>query len=233
MGCPPTDHHERRWNFAQRVRAMGVALSPLVLSWAAWIKHFAEDADFEELFKIVTTGFSCAFDELPQKWYQVDNYVPEQHKPVVTKALQKEIDARRYMPVEPNSMPGIAALGVVDTDHSNFEKVRIVHDLSRPRGSSTNDRIDFVTKSFPTVKSAYAYMRPKWYMCKVDLTAAYRSVPLNSKLWRHVGLEWDGRAYRDVYMPFGIGRTGWLRHDHSGTSATVQVPRPTRHCGLY
>jgi hypothetical protein len=30
------------------------------------------------------------------------------------------------------------------------------------------------------------------------------SVPLSTKLWRHVGLERDGQAYCDVYMPFGM-----------------------------
>jgi hypothetical protein len=124
--------------------------------------------------------------------------------PVVHKAIKQEIDAHRYVPVVAQSLAGIAALGVVDKDHSNFEKIRVVLDLLRAKWTSTNDRVEFVTRSFPTVKDAFALLRPKWYMCKVYLTAAYISVPMDSKMWRYVGLEWDGQAYCDVYMPFGL-----------------------------
>jgi hypothetical protein len=69
----------------RNVLAIGAAVSPIVLAWAFWIEHFEDDADFAALFEIVTTGFTCAFDDSPQKWYQVDNHVPNEHKPVVAK----------------------------------------------------------------------------------------------------------------------------------------------------
>eukprot|EP00959_Pyramimonas_sp_CCMP1952_P146316 3063076-Pyramimonas_sp.AAC.1 len=54
---------------------------------------------------------------------------------------------------------GAATLGAVDKDHSNFVKIRVVHDVSRSKGSSTNEGITFDKSTFPSVADAFALLR--------------------------------------------------------------------------
>ena len=49
---------------------------------------------------------------------------------------------------------------MVDKDHYDMEKVRPVHNLSRPEGVSTNDGIDIPQSSLPTVGDAFATLKP-------------------------------------------------------------------------
>jgi len=71
-----------------------------------------------------------------------------------------------------------AWISVGSKDPSNFKKTRRIRDLSRPFGNSTNDLILVEKQSSLTVADAYARVRSPWYMCKVDLSAAYRYIPV-------------------------------------------------------
>jgi hypothetical protein len=68
-------------------------------------------------------------------------------------------------------------------------KVRVVHDLSRPIGTSTNLGITIEHCSLPSVRDAFDLLRPKWFQAKVDLTSAYRSVPIHPDHWAHQCME--------------------------------------------
>ncbi len=48
-----------------------------------------------------------------------------------------------------------AAMMVIDKDHFDFVKVRAVHSLWRPEGMSTNDEIDILQSSLPTVEDTF------------------------------------------------------------------------------
>jgi hypothetical protein len=92
----------------------------------------------------------------------------------------------------------------VDKDNSDMAKVRVVHDLSRPIGTSTNLGISIEHCSLPSVRDAFDLLRPKWFQAKVDLTSAYRSVPIHPDHWAHQCMEWDGIGYTDISSPFGV-----------------------------
>jgi hypothetical protein len=102
-----------------------------------------------------------------------------EHSDKVDAWLRSETAAGRYFTVDPLLARGTAALGVVDKDHSNFAMVWVVHDMSRPEGLSTNDGIDIPQSLLPSVVDASALLQPGWYQAKVDLTSAYRSVPVH------------------------------------------------------
>jgi hypothetical protein len=85
---------------------------------------------------------------------------------------------------------GITAIGVVDKQRSGFTKYRVVHDYSRPFGGSVNDGMSSVAKRefarFATLRSARDDMDPRAFMCKVDLSNAYRYVHMAPEWWpRH------------------------------------------------
>jgi hypothetical protein len=82
-------------------------------------------------------------------------------------------------------------------------KVRVVHDLSRPVGTSTNLGMSIEHCSLPKVRDAFDLLRSKWFQVKVDLTSAYRSVPVHPDHWAHQCMEWDGTGFADLSLPFG------------------------------
>jgi protein-S-isoprenylcysteine O-methyltransferase Ste14 len=94
-------------------------------------------------------------------FYKVPNYVPDVHAPKVAAWVAAETTAGRYAPIHHAFARGFAALGVVDKDHSNMAKVRVVHELSRPTGTSSNLDISIEHCSLPSVRDAFNLLRPK------------------------------------------------------------------------
>jgi len=156
---------------------------PVIDSAAAWFTTFSGDHDADYLLRGVTEGFSYDFVD-PEPGgppYAVPNYVPEERFAKVDTWVKGEVALGRYAEVSKDFLRGTAALGVVDKDHSNFEKVRVVHDFSRPLGTSTNLGISYVKASFASPDTAFSMLRPDMFMAKVDLSAAYRSIPAHPK----------------------------------------------------
>jgi hypothetical protein len=189
----------------------GVAICqfPVITQAAEWYITFAQDHDALFLLQGVTEGFSYQFEDPDPlgEFYSVANYVPTEHSDKVDAWVKAETVAGRYIPVDRDSTldpRGTAAIGVVDKDHSDFVKVRVVHDLSRPEDLSTNDGIDIPHSLFPTVGDAFALLQPGWYQAKVDLTSAYRSVPVHSTHWRYQCGEWAGVMFADCALSFGL-----------------------------
>ena len=172
----------------------------------AWYNMFCDDHDCEFLLNGVTSGFSYTHTEIDPggEFYVVPNYVDQAHWGKLDDWVSSESTLGHYVSMPRQLLRGAAALGAVDKDHSNFVKIRVVHDVSRPKGSSTNEGITFDKSTFPSVADAFALLRPFSYQAKVDLTAAYRSIPVACDLWRFQGLHWRGELYADTALPFGI-----------------------------
>ena len=86
--------------------------------------------------------------------------------------------------------------------------VRLIHDGSQPVGSSMNDYAHLDEHyRFQTIDDAAKLMAPGWYMAKVDLKSAYRSVPISPHSQQFTGLKWQfggGVVYfKDCKLPFG------------------------------
>ena len=76
--------------------------------------------------------------------------------------------------------------------------IRLIHDCSRPSGKSLNDyaNLEF-SQRFQIIGDATSLLQPGYYMAKVDLKSAYRSVSIKVVLNNQV-------AYlRDTKLPFG------------------------------
>jgi hypothetical protein len=126
--------------------------------------------------------------------------VEPEHETKVTERVAEMLAKGHIVPTSRDKVHGISAIGVVDKQRSGFLKYRVVHDLSRPLGGSVNDGIDIEKRKFASFKSACDYMRPKAYHCKVDLSDAYRSVPMAPEWWpRHVFSMERGGLYRPAY----------------------------------
>ena len=192
----------RLWEFIRRTEQAGGKVSEITLSTAQWIRLFKEDHDHKFLIEGAAFGFDWDAED-PGEFYEVPNYVDPEHEAKVTARVREELENGHIAVTSRDRVCGIAAIGVVDKQRSGFTKYRVVHDLSRPYEMSVNDHMAVDKRSFASFESACAYMTPRAYMCKVDLSNAYRSVPMAPKWWpRHV-FQWKGVVYQDLRMPFG------------------------------
>lgn len=128
---------------------------------------------------------------------------------VITKKLQEEIAEGTYKIVDrPATI--ISALHAIPKPDGG---IRLIHDCSLPPGKSVNDYATNDDFSFQTVREALEKIGPHWFLAKVDLRAAYRSVHLHESNWQYTGLQWRfGKADKltnlvDLRLPFGARKS--------------------------
>jgi hypothetical protein len=101
----------------------------------------------------------------------------------------------------------LSALGAIPKKDSN--KGRLIHDCSRPTGSSLNDFASTNHFQYQTIQDAVDLVTPKCYFAKVDLASTYRSVKIHPSNYKATGLKWqfqgdDHYTYMtDQHLPFG------------------------------
>jgi hypothetical protein len=88
------------------------------------------------------------------------------------------------------------------------DKVCVIHDLSRPHGGVNVFGVDSSVK-YATIDEALLFMSPNCFLGKIDLSEAYRSVPINPACFDLTGIHWlfDGDSeytyLYDARLPFG------------------------------
>ena len=97
-------------------------------------------------------------------------------------------------------------------------KVRLIHDCSRPEGLSLNSYAEIDKVQFQTVREATSLLKPGYYMAKVDLESAYRSVRVHPDDYESTGLKWrfpgesQPQYMFDTRLPFGAKRAPGIFH---------------------
>ena len=101
----------------------------------------------------------------------------------------------------------VSALGAVPKPDS--EELRLIHDCSMPSGLGVNSYIEIEKQKFQTIDDAVALLQKGYYMAKVDLRHAYRSVPVHPANYQALGLKWKFKGctkytyLMDTRLPFG------------------------------
>ena len=128
-----------------------------------------------------------------------------ENRVAVEAQIREEIANGRYQVVQ--ERPTItSALGALIKETTG--KVRLLHDASRPHGRALNDFATNTKFSYQTLYHATSSLQKGFYMAKLGLSSAYRSVKLRKADQHMAGLEWtfDGtnRVYlHDLRLPFG------------------------------
>jgi hypothetical protein len=140
----------------------------------------------------------------------VPNYVDEIHTEKVTTALERELTMGRVIRTSWEHVSGTAAIGIVDKQRSGFVKHRLILDLSRPDGLSTNARATVNKRVFPSVRDAMDVVRPGDFMARIDVSEFYRNFPMAFHHWRDLGFQWtvfgeeEPAIMCETRMPFGL-----------------------------
>ena len=97
-------------------------------------------------------------------------------------------------------------------------EVRLIHDCSRPHGQAVNDYITTDSFKFQTLDDAIKLLQPNYFMAKIDLRHAYRSVPIHPENYQFTGLKWQFSGdvhftyFYNTRLPFGAKRSPEIFH---------------------
>lgn len=171
-----------------------------------WEKVLDTDPDKEYLLAGIKKGFHILEGHTPDFNACVENYktASVNCKAQVESQLRAEVLVGKYVetPLKPRV---VSALGAIPKANGS---VRIIHDLSRPNRGLNQFVIDS-SVTYSTVDYATKFMGPDFYLTKLDLKSAYRSVPTHSDCHPYMGIAWKfGSSKNDTYLldtrlPFG------------------------------
>ena len=138
-----------------------------------------------------------------------DNHVSatcSENRKAVERQIVQEIRKGNYK-ITAQKPKIVSSLGCIPKPGS--EDVRLIHDASRPYGSALNDCTKFNKIHYTTIDEVVKLTPPNGYLAKVDLSQAYRSVPIAPSNYEYTGLKWcfeNSKAETYMYdkrLPFG------------------------------
>ena len=126
----------------------------------------------------------------------------------VSRAIQKEVNNGclagpfKNKPCVPFHCSPISAVAKPD------KSVRLLLDMSSPRGDALNEAIDPLVYSchYSHLDNAVGMVKKLGrgaYLCKIDLKNAFRICPVNRKDWWLLGFKWEGMYYVYIKLPYG------------------------------
>ena len=149
-------------------------------------------------------------------------------KDKVEEMILEEIEAGNY--VLSDCKPVIvSALGAVPKPDS--DDLRVIHDCSMPPGRGVNTYIEIEKQSFQTLDDAAKLIGRHFYIAKVDLRRAYRSVPVHPSNYKALGLKWQFKGHKqfsylvDTRLPFGASSAPGIFHRLTQSVRRMMVKR--------
>ena len=133
----------------------------------------------------------------------------------VEQTLLKEVACRNYV-VTDMKPTIVSALGAVLKPES--DEVHLIHDCSQPSGDAVNDYADIESFKYESLEDALKLLKPGYYMAKVDLRHAYRSVAIHPKNIHATSLKWKFSGDKqhtyliDTKLPYEGQRTPGIFH---------------------
>lgn len=174
-----------------------------------WEKELAEDHDREYLLEGIKYGFRISDISLETKISKVcskNHPSAINHQTLVDQELRQQLSVGNYVCSQVPPLI-ISPLGAIEKDGG--KGIRLIHDGSRPFGEAMNDYTSSYSVHYQTLEEACVLAKPNYFLSKVDLKAAYRSVAINPIDYRLTGLVWQFSGGKsptilfDTRLPFG------------------------------
>ena len=196
------------WNFYP---LPSVVTTPVFVDRLA--RCLAEFPD-SEVSNFILNGFTQGFDIGFRGVFKNNNTRPRnnlsarRHPGPVGEAVRKEIE--RGHTAGPFRDPPFPAThcSPIGSAPKPDGSVRLVLDLSQPRGDSVNEHISREEcscrySSFDDAVELIRRLGPGAYMGKVDIKHAFRLCPVWPEQWPLLCYRWDGYFFVDTRLPFG------------------------------
>ena len=127
-------------------------------------------------------------------------------KLLVEQTIRNELAEGNYT-ITANKPTIVSALGAIPKPGSS--EIHVIHNCSHPHGQAVNDYISNDSFKYQTLDNALPRLRPNYYMAKIDLRHAYRSVPIHPSSYHATDCKWkfsgedDFTYFFDRRLPFG------------------------------
>lgn len=188
------------------------------LNAEAWFEELPlDDPEREWLLKGIFEGFSILDETRAHnitEYVEIANYksATGENKLAVESQIIEEISNNRYVVVYEKPRI-VSALGAIPKSNN---KVRLIHDASRPVGTALNDLWEKEKFSYCGMQDAIDLIKPGYYLAKADCSNAYRSVKIHPSNYTYTGLKWnfEGECHPkyliDTRLPFGARRSPFI-----------------------
>ena len=178
-----------------------------------WEAELKEDSDRDFLLDGISSGFRITDENEILKPASCRNYKSATGSDIrisVENQIISELEKGNYMFT--TSKPTIvSSLGAVPK--KNSDKIRLIHDCSRPCGFGVNSYATTSSFKYETVDKATHLLPPHGYLSKIDLSSAYRVVPIHPDCYEATGLSWQFHFnstplhFVDTMLPFGASKS--------------------------
>ena len=192
---------------------------PSPLNKGRWMAELDLDEDKDFLLDGIINGFELIPADSALSPAEMDNYsssTKPEARDKVEQTLQEEIAEGNYV-ITPNRPTIVSALSAVPKVGS--QELRLIHDCSMPVGRGVNSYVPSLDKfHFQTIDDAVKLVDTEYYLAKIDLRHAYRSVPIHPSNYPATGLKWtfsgDNRPtyLYDTRLCFGGRRSPGIFH---------------------
>ena len=179
----------------------------------------SNDIDRDYLLQGLIEGFRIISRDSELRHAEATNYKSATEHDVrdtVEMTIREEIQQGNYI-VTTEKPTIVSALGAIPKPDS--DKVRLIHDCSRPQHSNVNSYTDTQHHySYVTVDKAVSLIKSNVYLAKIDLKSAYRHVPIHPSNYPATGLSWQFRGDNaltylyDSKLPFGAAKSPEIFH---------------------
>ncbi|KAL9955063.1 hypothetical protein ACROYT_G042667 [Oculina patagonica] len=172
-------------------------------------------------FKLIETGTSFLDVDM-------DNYKSATNpvsRPKVEQTIRDEIAQRNYVisAVKPRIIAPAGFGPEAKPEEASLESPRIypclfMMSIFWPHGQAVNDYISTDSFKFQTLDDAVKLLKANYYMAKIDLRHAYRSVPIHPDNYQATGCKWQFSGdklftyFYDTRLPFGAKSSPEIFH---------------------
>ena len=171
-----------------------------------WERELATDKDRKFILDGVRNGFRILDRDVVVASVEETNHKSAmEHRTAVEKELSDQINKGNYI-IAKQKPTIVSALAAIPKDN---DKIRLIHDGSRPIGKAMNDYSVPESVKFQTLQDACKLAKTNYWCAKVDLMSAYRSVGIHPDNYKVTGLKWQFQGDTeptylfDSRLPFG------------------------------
>ena len=157
----------------------------------AWIRHLENDHDRDFIIDVITNRFQIIPSDSILTKAEISNYksaTSSNLRNKVEKQIREEISKGNYVVTQAKPII-VSALRAIPKPHT--DKIRLIHDCSRPQHSNVNSYATTQHFSYVTVEQAVSKIKQNAYLAKIDLKSAYRHVPIHPSNYCTTGLVWQ------------------------------------------
>ena len=184
------------------------------LKAGVWDKALAGHPNPEWVATLVTgmwQGFCIGIQETPVCRASLGNTPSAQeHGVVADQHIQTQL-GKGYMagPFSCSECAKIITSSIAVIPKKTVGKWRVIVDMSRPREASVNDMLcrGLTHIAFSSVEDAthlMHYLSASTLLAKMDVSEAYRLVPIHPEDRIFLGIQWQDAIYVDCQLPFGL-----------------------------